>query len=179
MSKTIREELKDTYLAAGGEQGDLTNDSQTIAGMIKAINVAKASNLSAITLGEPASDLDFWGVTPAQAQDDITVSGDAILGKLFEQTDESKVIVADKGPGYYLCLKFNSIDADATKVMVGLEPSMGSGLVDIIDDPDKAGIFKVTYKDSQIIKVVQYSSTSVRTQTFSLSGLELIPADSE
>ena len=30
MSKTIREELKDVYIAKGGQQADLTNDSQTI-----------------------------------------------------------------------------------------------------------------------------------------------------
>lgn len=42
MAKTIREELKDMYLAEGGQQENLTNDSQTIHGMIKAINENRA-----------------------------------------------------------------------------------------------------------------------------------------
>ena len=179
MSKTIRDELKDTYLAKGGQQGDLTNDSQTIAGMIKAINTAEANNLTPLSLGEPASDLNFWGVTPAEAQSDIVISDGEISGKLYEMTDESKAIVADKGKGYYICLKFNNIDADATSVMVGMEPTQGSGPSEIINDPDKAGIFKVTYKESQIFKVVQSNASYKRTQCFSLSGLELIPADAE
>lgn len=179
MSKTIREELKDMYKAKGGQQGDLTNDSQTIAGMVKAINKAEANSLSPLSLTEPPSDLDFWGVTPEEAQDEFAVTGDQITGKLYEMTDESKVIVKDKGKGYYVCIKVTDIDADATSVKIGLEPSMGSGLVEIIDDPDKAGIFKVTYKESQILKVIQSNDTCKRTQCFSLAGLELIPADED
>lgn len=179
MSKTIREELKDMYKAEGGQQGDLTNDSQTIAGMVKAINKAKANNLSALTLTEPPTELDFWGISCEECQDDIVFSGNEITGKLFEMTDESKTIVADKGPGYYICIKFTNIDSDATKVMVGIEPSMGSGMQDLTNDPDKAGIFKVTYKDSQVIKVVQSNAGHKLTQCFSLSGLELVPADED
>ena len=179
MSKTIREELKDMYKAKGGQQGDLTNDSQTIAGMVKAINKAEANNLSPVTLTEPPTSLDFWGVTPEEAQDEFAVSGDQITAKLYEMTDESKVIVKDKGKGYYLCVKFTNLDADATSVKVGLEPSMGSGMAEIIDDPDKAGIFKITYKESQVLKVVQSNESHKLTQCFSLAGLELIPADAE
>jgi hypothetical protein len=43
MAKTIREELKDMYLAEGGQQENLTNDSQTIQGMLKAINENRAA----------------------------------------------------------------------------------------------------------------------------------------
>lgn len=179
MSKTIREELKDMYKARGGQQGDLTNDSQTIQGMIKAINRSEANNLSPVTLSEPTTDLDFWGITCDECQDDIVFSGNEITGKLYEMTDETKTIVADKGPGYYICIKFNNIDADATKVMVGIEPSQGSGMQDLTNDPDKAGIFKVTYKDSQVIKVVQSNDGHKLTQCFSLSGLTLVPADAE
>lgn len=179
MAKTIREELKDMYKAEGGQQGDLTNDSQTIQGMIKAINKSRANTLKPLTITSPASDLDFWGVTPAEAQDELSVSGNAITAKLYEMTDETKVIVADKGPGYYICLKFEDIDASAISVKVGIDPTQGSGPQEIIDDPDKAGIFKVTYKDSQVIKVVQTDGANTLTQVFSLSGLELIPADEE
>ena len=179
MAKTIREELKDMYKARGGQQGDLTNDSQTIQGMLKAINRSEANDLSPLTLTEPASDLDFWGITPAECQDEIAITGNQITGKLYEMTDESKVIVAEQGPGYYSGLKFTDLDASATSVKVGIEPTQGSGPQEIIDDPDKAGIFKVTYKDSQTIVVTQSDGTNKLTQVFSVSGLELIPADAE
>ena len=179
MAKTIREELKDMYKAEGGQQGDLTNDSQTIQGMIKAINKSRANTLKPLTITSPASDLNFWGVTPAEAQDELSVSGNAITAKLYEMTDKTKVIVADKGVGYYICLKFEDIDASAISVKVGIDPTQGSGMAEIIDDPDKAGIFKVTYKDSQVIKVIQTDGTNTLTQVFGLSGLELIPADEE
>lgn len=52
-----------------------------------------------------------------------------------------------------------------------MEPSQGSGLVEIIDDPDKNGVFKVTDKNAQKFKYVVTSATDVITQTFDLSGL--------
>ena len=36
------------------------------------------------------------------------------------------------------------IPEDATKLLVGLSPSQGSGLVDAINDPDKNGAWKIT-----------------------------------
>lgn len=82
----------------------------------------------------------------------------------------------DWGAGNFLVVKFSNIDADATSVLVGLEPSEGGGLVECIDDPDKNGVFKVTDKNTQKFKVVQSctgsdGSTYTTVQTYSLSGL--------
>lgn len=179
MAKTIRDELKDTFKAKGGQQGDLTNDSQTIAGMIKAINKAEAASsvLSLLTIAAAPDATDFWGTTASQIQDEIEVSGNQITGKLFEQTEGQ--IVNDRGPGYFIGIKLSDLDADATSVLVGMDPSQGSGLVEIIDDPDKIYLGKVTYKDSQVLKVVQSDGTVKRTQVWGLSGLTLVPADEE
>lgn len=46
MGKTIRDELKDKYLQMGGRQEDLTNSSQTIDGMIHAINKLDGGEMS-------------------------------------------------------------------------------------------------------------------------------------
>ena len=46
MGKTIRDELKDKYLKMGGRQEDLTNSSQTIDGMIHAINKLDGGEMS-------------------------------------------------------------------------------------------------------------------------------------
>ena len=79
--------------------------------------------------------------------------------------------MTDWGAGNFLALKFTDIDADATSVKVGLDPSQGSGLVEIINDPDKDGVFKITDKDTQKFVVVQSDGLYTKKQTFDLSDL--------
>lgn len=52
-----------------------------------------------------------------------------------------------------------------------MEPSQGSGLVEIIDDPDKNGVFKVTNKDLQSFKVVTTIDSEEYVKTYNLIGL--------
>lgn len=181
MSKTIREELKDMYKAKGGQQADLTNDSQTIAGMVAAINrYEKASKvLSPLTVESAAADfeIDDQHTLVSSIQEDVTVTGNQITGRLLEQLEGPHVDYW--GPGYFIVLHLDDIDSDATSVLCGMDPSQESGLVEIINDPDKVGLFKVTYKDSQIFKVIQSDGTVKLSQAFSLSGLTLVPADEE
>lgn len=55
--------------------------------------------------------------------------------------------IAESGPlagdGYFIALEFDDFPADATSVKVGLYPSYGTGLVEVINDPDKNGVFKI------------------------------------
>lgn len=111
-----------------------------------------------------------YNVSDLQSSD-TAVTGGSITGTLHEITTGS---LADYwGPGHFLALKFSDIDSDATSVMVGLDPSQGSGLVEIIDDPDKNGAFKITNKNTQKVKVVQKAGNFTKTQIFDLSGLTL------
>ena len=71
-------------------------------------------------------------------------------------------------------LKFSADDwEDYTSVKVGLEPSQGSGLVELLGDPDKNGVFKITNKDEQVFKVVAKNGTNETVMTFDLSELTL------
>lgn len=179
--KPIRDELKDLYKARGHQGGDLTNSSQTIAGMVNAIRRAEEAEtvLSPLTVSMAPAETDFWGKTGAQLQSEIVVSGEFITGSLLEDIDEDGITTL-WGTGYFIGLKLTNIDADATKIMVGLDPSEGSGLVDITEDPDKIALCKVTYKNSQVFTVIQYDAAGHKlTQKFSLSGLTLVPADAE
>lgn len=73
------------------------------------------------------------------------------------------------GDGYFLALKFESDDWSAyDSVKVGLVPSQGTGLVELINDPDKNGVFKIT-STSQKFKVV----SGDKQNTYDLSGLVL------
>jgi hypothetical protein len=76
------------------------------------------------------------------------------------------------GDGNFMALRFSGLDPDATSVKVGLQPSYGTGLVEIIDDPDKNAVMKV-HDNTQKLLIVQSDGTNEHTQTFDLSGLTL------
>lgn len=99
----------------------------------------------------------------------MSVSGGKITGTSKYLSDGQ--LVTDWGAGNFLALKFTDIDSDATSVKVGLEPSAGSGLVEIIDDPDKDGVFKLSDTMDQKFVVVQSDGLFKRKQTFDLSEL--------
>lgn len=103
-------------------------------------------------------------------QSGVSISGSAVTGTLKKLT--SGDLVDAWGEGNFIALKFSDIPADATSVKVGLDPSYGSGLVEIISDPDKNGAFKVT-ETTQKFKVVTTTPDGENTQTFDLSGLTL------
>lgn len=85
----------------------------------------------------------------------------------------SGALVDTWGEGYFVALKFSGFDPAATSVKVGLDPSYGSGLVEILTDPDKNGVFKITDKDTQKFKVVSTDGHNSTTQEFDLSELTL------
>lgn len=104
-------------------------------------------------------------------QENVNVVGDSIIGTL-------KFIeggLAQSGPlagdGNFLALQFTDIDPKATSVKVGLDPSQGSGLVEILTDPDRNGVFKITDSDTQKFKVVSTDGTTTVTKTYDLSAL--------
>ena len=102
-------------------------------------------------------------------QSDVAVSDDAITGTL-KYLDTGDLVDA-WGAGTFIALNFTDIPSTATSVKVGLDPSYGSGLVEIIDDPDKNGAWKITDKNSQVFKVVTTDGTNTITKSYDLSGL--------
>ena len=104
-------------------------------------------------------------------QSRIKIEGDAITGTLkYLDTGE----IADYwGAGNFIALKFSDIPESATSVKVGLEPSEGTGLVELINDPDKNGVFKVTNRFTQNFKIVTTDGTKTTTQIFDLARLNV------
>ena len=71
-------------------------------------------------------------------------------------------------------MKFSATNwSNYTSVKVGVEPSYGTGLVEVINDPDKNGVFKIADKDAQLFKVVCRNATTETVKTYSLNGLVL------
>lgn len=77
------------------------------------------------------------------------------------------------GDGYFLALKWNAPAEGVTSLKVGLVPSMGTGLVEAISDSDHNGVFKITDPTSQKFYIIQRSGNNNKTQSLSLTGLEL------
>lgn len=111
----------------------------------------------------------LFGTIVSDIQDSVVVGDNAITGTLhFLDTGD----IADYwGDGNFIALQFSNLDTNATSIKVGLDPSEGSGLVEIIDDPDKNGVFKVTNKDTQKFKIVTSDGTHTKTKTYDLSSL--------
>lgn len=119
----------------------------------------------------------MFGTLVSDIQTDLSVADDAVTGTSKWLADGE---IADYwGPGNFMAFKFEDIDERATSVKVGMSPSQGSGLVEIINDPDKNGVFKITDKDEQKFVVIITDGTQTTTQEFDLSGLTLEEAPAE
>lgn len=100
-------------------------------------------------------------------QTDLAVDGNAITGTLLYL--DSGEIADYWGAGNFMALKFTNNDSRINSIRVGLDPSEGSGLVEL--DSDMNGVFKVTNKDTQSFVVESTDGTQTITDTYVLSGL--------
>lgn len=143
--------------------------SDTIDEMLDKIAGGIVFGASNVTLASPTANTDFWGTKTKDMQTGVTVADGAITGTLHKLT--SGQLVTDWGEGYFLSLAFTKNNAKANDIKVGLEKSMGSGLVSL--DADMLGVFKITNKDTQKFVAICYDGDISYKQTFDLSGLTL------
>ena len=127
--------------------------------------------MSGVSIAAPDGNTDFWGTKASDLQTGVTVSGNNITGTLKYLS--SGQLVTDWGEGNFLAIAFSASNWSAyTSVKVGLENSAGSGLAELINDPDKMGVFKVSNKDMQRLMVVLTDSTgATNTVYYNLDGL--------
>lgn len=122
-------------------------------------------------------DVSLWGTPVSDIQTDVVVdNADGSITGTLTYID-SGALVDKWGAGYFLAVDLNKTAnkwENYTSVRIGMDPSESSGLMEIIDDPDKAGVFKVTDKDTQVFKIVATDGTYTVTQTFDLSELVLL-----
>lgn len=118
----------------------------------------------------------MFGTPVSDMQTDVVVGDDAITGTLKYLSEGQ--LVDNYGAGNFVALKFE-VPEDATSCKVGLDPSEGTGLVEIIDDPDKNGAFKITNKSTQKFKIVTSNATSSVTKIYDLSALTVEDAQEE
>ena len=153
--------------------GHVSIDAQKEVPMIfYSIDVDSFNDVT-VTAENPATKV--FTVDTSDIQTDVVVANGAVTGTLHYLT-EGNPITDYWGEGHFLVLKFADLDPDATSVKVGLDPSESSGLVELINDPDKNGVFKITNKDKQMFVVVSSDvEGNSHTQAFDLAGLTLEP----
>ena len=183
-----------------GEAFDFTTDSETgFVGIHEDGNYTRMQEettaISGITFFAERLDGVIVG-TIGNFNDTLVVKAEPAGGKLFEvdvndmqsnvsfgngkvtgtlkYLSGSNAITDVWGEGYFLC--FNMSDSTwtgYTSVKVGVTPSAGSGLVEIINDPDKNGFVKVSDKNQQLFTIVSTNGTQTRTKAYSLADLVL------
>lgn len=150
---------------------DFSSEAEAEAALVAALG---GIAVSAPSVSAEAADAVLFDTVVADMQDGLMVSGGGITGTLKYLSDPTNPIVAQWGTGNFMALKFTDFGANLTSVKVGLDPSESSGLVEIIDDPDKNGVFKVTNNVQQNFKVVATDGTKTVTSTYDLAGLTLL-----
>ena len=127
-----------------------------------------------VTVQPEAGTTEVYGALVSTLQDKVKVRGNKISGELnFIEGG-----LAQSGPlagdGHFLALKFSNIDTRATSVKIGLNPSAGSGMQELLGDPDMNAVMKISNNLQEFV-VVSTDGTTTTTQTFDLTGLVLKP----
>lgn len=83
------------------------------------------------------------------------------------------------GDGYFLFLGWDDVDEGADSLLVGLQPSAGSGLVEAIDDQDKNVVVKVASNDQKFLTVISNKENGKKTKTVYTLNLTFAPHEDE
>lgn len=131
------------------------------------------THIEAVDMAPMAPAAEIYGYTVNDLQSDIIVDMEEnkVSGNLNYISTGS--LAETWGAGNFIALKFTNIDPNASSVKVGMSPSVSSGLVEIIDDPDKAGAFKVTSTAQKFVIQTTTETGAIKIQTFDLAGLAL------
>lgn len=124
-----------------------------------------------------------YGVAVSDIQDGVSIGVDAVskenmITGTLKWLDGDNAIVNQWGEGNFIALDFSNfpdLSVAGTSVLVGLDPSYGTGLLPIAND-DHFLVAKVNNKDAQNIKVV---TTVGGKTTVSVYRLNLLTCESD
>lgn len=122
-------------------------------------------------LSPVGAGVTLFGQLVGDMQSGVVIEDGRITGTLAYIDDGA--LAADWGAGNFIAIQFSNIDSRATSVRVGLQPSESSGLVEIINDPDKNGVFKITDKTAQKFVVISSDGEHTVTTEYDLTGITL------
>lgn len=124
-----------------------------------------------VTVEPEAGTTEVYDTLVSDLQDNVKVADKEITGTLkFVEGG-----LAQSGPlagdGNFLALKFSSIPADATSVKIGLTNSQGTGLVELLGDPDMNSVGKIADKNLQKFRVEVTRPSGIVAKEWDLSNL--------
>lgn len=109
-------------------------------------------------------------------QTGLNIANGKATGTLKYYAEPSSAIVTRWGAGNFIVVNLADNDfTGLTSVKIGMNPSQGSGLQEIINDPDKNGVFKVTDASTQKFVVESTDGTYTKKQEIDLSDLTCEP----
>lgn len=119
-----------------------------------------------------------WGHRPAsELQKDIVVANGKISGELYFIEGGLAPSGYLAGDGYFMYLALSDIDEGADSLLVGLQPSAGSGLQEAINDPDKTVVLKVAGNNQKFVTIIGNTEAGKKTKTVYELDLTYLPAD--
>lgn len=155
---------------------NMTAEDVAISGIV--LFAERIDGVVVSTIGTRPSDLavsplttSAYGVDADEMQSGVVIDGNKITGTL-KYLSGSNAITDVWGEGNFLALSFPTLPVGATSVKIGLDPSAGAGLVELVDAQDNTfGTFKITDPKAQLLitKTVKDGLTS--TKSYDLSGL--------
>lgn len=171
---TNLEAFKNLYIAEGGAAEDVANMTET-SEVVNALAGYKSIDDIIVAPEKGTTGFNFTDKKVSAMQSGVVVADGAITGTLKFISGGLSASGPLAGDGNFLALKFAD-NNNADSIKVGLVPSLETGLVELVGDPDMNGVFKITGKIEgvqQVFKVVTTVGTIVKTQTFDISGLTL------
>ena len=146
-----------------------------------AVVTVDANPLNAPTISPVDGSVEEpWGHHQAsEMQNDITVSNNTITGELYFIEGGLAPSGYLAGDGYFMFLKASNIDESADSLLVGLDPSAGSGLQELINDPDKSVVMKVASNDQKFVTVIKNTESGKETRTNYTLNLTFVPANND
>ena len=120
-----------------------------------------------LTTEAESGETVLFGTTVSDLQENVVIEGSHINGTLKYYNDPEAALVQRYGAGNFIALKFETENAD--EVWVGMDPSEETGLVKL--DSDMNGVWKVTDKEHQVLKVIAKNADFRIERTFALNTL--------
>jgi len=123
---------------------------------------------------------EAYGVAVSDMQDGVAIGKDAVTGEniitgTVKWLSGDNAITENWGEGNFINLDFSNypdLSVEGNSVLVGLEPSYGTGLLPIATN-DHFLTAKITDKKAQVIKVVTTVGGKSTVETFRLNNLVL------
>lgn len=156
---------------------NMTAEDVAISGIV--LFAERIDGVVVSTIGTRPDDLvvsplttSAYGVDADDMQSGVAVNGTKITGTL-KYLSGSNAITDVWGEGNFLALSFPNLPSNATSVKIGLDPSAGTGLVELVGAEDNTfGVFKVANPKAQLLlTVTTVASGLTSTKAYDLSGL--------